>query len=157
MHLRLIALAGAAILAAGCAPGDSADGVALHDSELRARDASFQEALAAKDAEQAAAHFADGAVLHIANMAPVHGGEAIRDFYGNVFRYMESSAPESEVVRASNSGDVGYSMGRVTNVFAGEQGPAEYEGKYILVWERAAGEWQIAAYSVSSNSPDTGR
>lgn len=157
MHRRfLLPALAAALLAVACTPGPFTSGPAAR-ADLQEREASFLAALAAKDPEQTAGHFADDAVLHVANMPPLHGRDAIRQFYVNVFRFLDTSASTPEVVRTSSSGDMGYSMGRVSNVFAGEQGRVEYTGKYIVVWERRSGDWSIATYSISNNQPEARR
>lgn len=157
MHARVMLLAGiAAILTAACTPRPFAGGPEPR-AELQAREASFLAALAAKDVDQTVDHFAEDAVLHVANMAPVRGRPAIRQFYGNVFRFLDASAPVSEMVRTSSVGDMGYSMGRVTNTFTGQEGPVEFAGKYLLVWERRGDEWLIATYSISNDQAETRR
>jgi ketosteroid isomerase-like protein len=157
VHPRVILLAGiAAILTAACSPRPFDAGPAPR-LELQAREASFLAALAAKDVERTVGHFAEDAVLHVANMPPVRGRSAIRQFYGNVFRFLDSSAPVSEMIRASSVGDMGYSMGRVTNTFTGQDGPVEYAGKYLLVWERRGEEWLIATYSISNDQAEARR
>jgi ketosteroid isomerase-like protein len=153
LHRRLLLLATAAALTAACTPRPFASGPAAL-ADLQEREASVLAALTSKNPEQAAAHFADDAVLHVANMAPVRGRDAIREFYANVFRFLDTSASASEVVRTSSSGDMGYSLGRVTNVFASQHGRMEYAGKYILVWERHGEEWLITTYSISNNQPE---
>jgi ketosteroid isomerase-like protein len=50
-----------------------------------------------------------------------------------------------------------YSTGRTTNRFAGTQGAREYEGKYLLVWQRTGDDWEIAAYAISSDQQEPGR
>jgi ketosteroid isomerase-like protein len=166
MHRGLIiAAAAAATLTAACATGrgtpDATAGTATDATaarmSLHAQEAAFLAALAQRDLDRTASFFADDAVLHVANMPPLQGRAAVHRFYGNVFQFMQTSAPASELVRVAASGDLGYSMGRVTNVFAGEGGPVEYAGKYLLVWERHGSEWRIATYSISSNQPETRR
>jgi ketosteroid isomerase-like protein len=103
------------------------------------------------------AHFAADAVLHVPNMPPVAGEGAIRQFYGNVFRFLRASTPTVESARVAASGDVAYSVGSVANVFEGPQGAVEYAGKFSLVWENRAGEWSIVLYTISKNQPDPGR
>jgi uncharacterized protein (TIGR02246 family) len=122
------------------------------EQELRQRHSAFLEALGARDAAQAASFFAEDAVLHVANMPPVQGRTAIASFYGNVFRFMTASRPTTQTVRVAASADLAYTEGTVTNAFQGEQGPVEYEGKYLLVWERRGGVWSVVVYSLSSNS-----
>jgi ketosteroid isomerase-like protein len=154
VHRRSLILAAVtAIIATGCTPRPFTGGLVAH-ADLQEKEIGFLAAMAGKNSEETAAHFAEDGVLHVANMPPVRGRDAIRQFYTNVFRFLDSSASASEVVRVSSSGDMAYSMGRVTNVFAGEQGPMEYAGKYILVWERRGEEWLIATYSISNNQPE---
>jgi uncharacterized protein (TIGR02246 family) len=157
MHLRtVVLLALVAVFAAACAHRPPVVAGAERE-ELQRRESGFLAALGARDAERTAAYFAEDGVLHVAGMPTLRGRGAIRQFYGNVVRFLSASASTPEAVRVGSGADMAYSTGRVTNVFAGEQGPVEYAGKYLLVWERRGGEWSIAAYSVSSDRPETSR
>lgn len=42
-------------------------------------------------------------------------------------------------------------------MFEGDQGRVEYAGKYLLVWEKRAGEWAIVLYSISNNRAEVNR
>jgi uncharacterized protein (TIGR02246 family) len=119
---------------------------------LEAREASFLDALSARDADEVAAHFAPDGVLHVANMPEVRGREAVRELYGNIFRFMVASDPSPQAVRVSETGDMGYTMGRVVNAFRSGDGTMEYQGKYLIVWERREGDWFVAVYAVSSDA-----
>jgi uncharacterized protein (DUF885 family)/ketosteroid isomerase-like protein len=129
--------------------------IARHDTPevaaLRRRQQDFLQALAGKDLDKVTALFAEDAVVHIANMPPVEGREAIHRLYGNVFRFLSSADYLPETIRVAEGADMAYSTGRVTTVFAGEQGPVEYPGKFLLVWERRDDAWQVAAYTISNN------
>jgi ketosteroid isomerase-like protein len=120
---------------------------------LEARQAEFFAAMAARDADWMADLFADAAELHVANMPPVVGRSAIRQFYGRMFEFLSASTAEPSGTRVSASGDVAYSTGRTTNEFRGAGGPVSYAGKYVLVWERLADDWRVVLYAVSSNQP----
>jgi uncharacterized protein (TIGR02246 family) len=124
---------------------------------LDRKQAQLFAALEARDAERTAALFADTATLHVANMPPIHGRDAIRKFYGNMFGFLSASTAVPETTHVSSGGDMAYSIGRVTNQFRGPEGPVEYEGKYALVWVKAGNDWMIELYSVSSNQADTRR
>jgi uncharacterized protein (TIGR02246 family) len=154
---RVVPAALAVLMAASCThrmpvPHDGA----AAEQQLRERHAAFLDALGARDAARVGEFFADDAVLHVANMPPVQGRTAIEAFYGNVFRFMTTSQPTTQTVRVAASADLAYTAGTVTNAFRGEQGPVEYAGKYLLVWERRAGDWLVAVYSLSSDSSSTG-
>lgn len=150
----LIVLGAIAVaLAGGCAHRTSAFPES-DPASLRQRQSDFLEALTAKDPDQVAAHFAEDAVIHIANLPPIHGREAIRQLYRNIFRFLRASTYTPEVLRLSGSGDMAYSAGGVTTAFDGEQGLVEFPGKYLLIWEKRAGTWSIVAYSISNNHSD---
>jgi ketosteroid isomerase-like protein len=155
MSTRFLVAAIAVLLAGGCTPYVVNTGGA-EPQELEERQASFFAALAARDVAATAAHFSDDAVLQVAGMPAVRGRDAIRGFYGSVFRFLSESTARPEALRVSAGGDVGYGLGSVVNVFAGEEGPLEFGGKYLLVWERRQGSWVITAYSVSSDQPERG-
>lgn len=121
---------------------------------LRDRESSFFAALSDGNPERIAAHFADDASLHIANMPPMRGRDAIAGFYSNLLRFLSATTATPETLRVSRSGDMGYTTGAVTSVFEGGEGRAEYPGKYVLVWERRGAEWVIVLHGVSSNQSD---
>jgi ketosteroid isomerase-like protein len=113
----------------------------------------FATLAAASDADAMAGFFADDAVIHVANMPAIEGRSAIREFYGNLFRFLDASESVPDATHVSASGDMAYGTGRASNEFGGPQGPVRYTGKYILVWRRVAGEWRIVLYGVSSDQP----
>jgi ketosteroid isomerase-like protein len=157
MPLRAPAIALLALVLAGACAHRPPVSAAAERAALETRQAAFLTALAARDAERTAAHFADDAVLHVAGMPPIRGRAAIHRFYGNVFRFMRASSSTPELLRMSHGADMAFSTGRVTNVFDGADGPVEHAGKFLLVWEKRGGEWAIAVYGISSDRPDANR
>jgi len=144
------------LLGGACAHRPPADGAGEQDA-LQRREREFLAAMGARDLERATAFFADDAVLHVANMPALHGRPAIAQFYGNLFRFLRASDAEPERLHVSRSADLAYSTGRVSNVFEGPQGRSEYAGKYLLVWERRAGEWAVVLYGVSNDRAEAPR
>jgi uncharacterized protein (TIGR02246 family) len=126
------------------------------EAAVRERQWSFMAAIAARDLEATLAHFADDAVLHVAGMPALEGRDAIRSFYGNVFRFLSASQATPSVLRVAAGGDVAFGTGSVANAFEGLQGRREFAGKYLLVWERRAGEWLVAVYALSSDGEEGG-
>lgn len=124
---------------------------------LSQRQSEFLTALAAKDADIVAAFFSDDALLHIANMPPIEGRGAIRQFYGNLFGFLSSSNALPEMIQISDGGDMAYGTGRATNEFRGPHGPTEYTGKYLLIWRKLASDWMIVLYAVSNNQAEATR
>jgi ketosteroid isomerase-like protein len=150
---RLIIAAG--IVVAGACAHRPATSIDAEQDRVEQRQTAFLAALAARDADGVAVHFAPDAVLHVANMPAIHGREAIGTFYGNVFRFMAASQATPETPRVAANGDMAWSAGRVVNAFQSPQGTTEFTGKYLLVWERREAEWQIVVYAVS-NDADAG-
>jgi ketosteroid isomerase-like protein len=144
------------LLCSSCARPPSFD-AANEQQDLQRREVEFPSTLGARDLEQTTAHFAEDAALHVADMPPVHGREAIAKVYGNLFRFLSSSSGTPELMRMSSSGDLTYSTGTVENVFGAKPQATRYSGKYLLVWERRAGEWVIVLYGVSNNRSETSR
>ena len=124
---------------------------------LLERQATFLAAMASKDVDATAEHFAEDAILHIANMPPIQGRETIRTFYSNVFLFMEESETVPESVQIAASADMAYTTGRVINSFQGEGESVSYSGKYLLIWENLDNEWLISVYAVSNNSSEVPR
>jgi ketosteroid isomerase-like protein len=151
----LIALV-TALLAAACAHGPPVS-LDVERHELTQRQNEFFGAMAARDADRMARLFADDALLHVANMPPVEGRDAVRRFYANMFGFLSASTATPEALHISAGGDMAYGVGSASNEFRGPQGPAVYAGKYLLVWRKVADEWLVALYGVSSNQPDPGR
>jgi ketosteroid isomerase-like protein len=120
---------------------------------FEARQAEFFEAMTARDADWIAGLFADAAELHVANMPPVVGQSAIRQFYGRMFEFLSASTAAPSGMHVSAGGDMAYSTGRTANEFRGAEGPVSYAGKYVLVWKRVADDWRVVLYAVSGNQP----
>jgi ketosteroid isomerase-like protein len=120
-------------------------------ADLDARQAAFFDAVASRDADAVAGHFADDATMHVANRPAVAGSLDIAEFYGRVLRFQQSSEATVERTTVSASGDMAFSVGRVVNEFAGQEGPARYEGKFVLVWQRIDGQWLIVHYGISND------
>lgn len=150
VFLRTLAIFALAVSAATCANRPAVDVDEAREA-LQHRERDFLAAMQAKDLESTAAYFAESAVLHVANMPPVEGRTAIRQFYANVFRFLNSSVATPETLRMSSGADLAYSGGRVSNIFQGPQGPVQYAGKYLLVWEKRENVWSVVVYSVSNN------
>jgi ketosteroid isomerase-like protein len=150
MILRLLIALVLVQLLAGCA-GGPARATQQAQSGLQARQSAFLQALSSKDAQQVAGYFAEDAVLQIPNLPPFNGRQAIAGFYGNVFRFLSSSTSTPQRLEVAGNAELAYGSGAVTNVFEGPQGRQEFSGKYLLVWRKQQGDWQVVAYSLSND------
>jgi ketosteroid isomerase-like protein len=144
------------LLTLGCG-GEERGGSNVGDetpAALEDRQAAFLAALASLDADRVGALFEDDAVLHVANMPAITGGEAIREFYRNVFGFMAATEATTEILRGSEADDIGYASGSTANEFRGPDGPVRYAGKFLVVWRKVGEEWRVAAYAISSDAPE---
>jgi ketosteroid isomerase-like protein len=155
----LACLLAAVLAGAGCThrPAPAVEPPRPSGTALEHRQQEFFAAMGDRDLDRTAALFAEDAVAHVAGMPPVRGHEAIRQLFGNVFRFLEATDTALERLHVAGSGDLAYGHGRVTNTFRGDPRPVEYVGKFLLVWERRQGQWQVVAYSISNDSATAGR
>lgn len=157
MYLRTLVLAVLSLVLVTACARDGASPQAVERDRLERRQDEFIAALAARDADRAAALFAEDAVIHVANMPPLEGREAIHRFYGNLFNYLSASEATLERLEISASGDMAYATGRASNEFRSAEGSTGYTGKYVLVWKKIDDDWRIALYGVSSNESGASR
>ena len=116
---------------------------------LEQRQGALIDALQALDAERVSAFFAEDAQVHVANMPPLRGREAIGGMFARVYRFMESAEYQAESLTVG--GDLAFSTGSVTTTFPGESGAAVFTGKFSLVWRLSDGQWQVVFYAISNN------
>lgn len=134
----------AVLLCAGCTQAPQAD-----TEGLRAMRDAWQSAFESGDAEALAALYtADGAVLP-PNGETVTGRPAIAAYWNDF-----SAAGLGGVIEdteADAQGDLGYKGGAYTITDA--NGNTVDEGKYIEVWRRVNGKWQLHRDIFNSNLP----
>ncbi len=156
MHLYAIILIVIAVLL----PAEHTSNTPFAEDDERERSeyrqSGFFAAVSDRNANRTAEYFDESAVLHIANRPPIEGRNAIRQFYARMFEFLSASIATPETTKISASGDMAYSYGRMTNEFSSPQGPMEYTGKYVLVWERSDDKWMIVFYGISSDQPGPG-
>lgn len=114
--------------------------------------AEWNEAISAKDAEAAAALYAEDAVKLVPNVPLLEGRQAIHEYYTGLFEVpeLQSTFGPTRIVVSTN-GDLAYDYGTYTASWTGEDGPAEEEGKYVSVWRKVEGEGVLA---VDMDNPD---
>jgi ketosteroid isomerase-like protein len=152
--MRLIATAAAGmLLVTACAQqrAPEIDGANVHYELVTQRQAEYFAAMAARDADRIAAMFAEGAALHVANMPPVEGREAIHRFYARMFGFLSEANATPETLVISAGGDMAYGTGTTFNEFRRPEGPVSYTGKYALIWEKLGDTWLVVIYAVSSD------
>jgi len=115
------------------------------EEALRELDRKLQEAFSAKDPNAVGSFYAEDAVLMPPGATVMNGRPAVSGYWTEAFKMpnLSLAITPGEVVVAQ-ARDLAYETG--TYEFSGdtEQGHIEDEGKYVVVWRRASGGWQIA-------------
>jgi ketosteroid isomerase-like protein len=97
-------------------------------------------------------YMADDIILHIANIPPYKGKEALREpFTDYIKNRLLSTTKESTKIEVSKEGDLAFDIGTSVAVVKGLQGPKEVHQKYLDVWKKMSGEWKCVASSWSSS------
>jgi ketosteroid isomerase-like protein len=126
------------------------------EAAIRAADSTYHAAISAGSVEGATAFFAVDATVMPANAPPVHGSDAIRQFFGGLFGTMNVTiAVKSE--RVAGEGNVGYNIGsyHLTGTLKDStQTPVPPEdGKYLQVFLRQPdGSWKAVADAWNANA-----
>ncbi|MEA1979220.1 MAG: DUF4440 domain-containing protein [Chloroflexota bacterium] len=118
-----------------------------------AADRSLIAAEASRDLDSAMSYMASNVILQPPDMPIVVGRKAVREFYTEWFALPYTSIQvHSQKVTVASSGDLAYLVGESSFVLEGPQGELQVPGKYLAVWEKVEGEWNLAAISWSGNA-----
>jgi uncharacterized protein (TIGR02246 family) len=121
---------------------------AADEAAIRASDADFAKAAAAKDLDKCASLYMDDAVLFSPGVPAVIGKDNIRKFFGGMLAAPNMQFSFSGVtVDVARSGDLAEDRGSFQVATADKKGkPVTQSGQYVLVWKKQAdGSWKIAA------------
>jgi uncharacterized protein (TIGR02246 family) len=151
-HLPAIAALFAASLAVSCAqpqqkPAEMPDTRAADEATIRAADADWAKAAAAKDLDKCMSYYQDDAVFFSSGSPAVLGKDNIR----NVIQRMLSAPMQLTInvagVDVSRSGDLAVDRGTVEAAVTSKKGKTTTQtSEYVLVWKKQAdGSWKIAA------------
>lgn len=148
-------LAGSA-LAQDTAPSitqDSVDAQAIQAIHER-----WANLIAAKDSAAIGALYADNAVLMAPGESLVEGAEAIETRWSNQLTldgFAFRLDPEQLVI--SSSGDLAHDRGSYDFAATLPQGPITDTGKYVLIWQKRDGVWQVIADIFNSDPANTAK
>jgi ketosteroid isomerase-like protein len=123
-------------------------------STIAEMDSLWNAALEAKDLERATAFFAPHAIEMPANAPAIVGRDAIRTWISSWLNEpgtTGSFTADSAVV--ASSGDLAYSRGTYRFTQQTPAGPREDHGKYVTVWEKINGDWQVVVDISNSDLP----
>jgi len=96
-------------------------------------------------------YFTEDTILQGPNMPQMKGLEAVRNFYTEFFKILESIDGGSTEIIVSNYGDMACDYGWNRTIYKGPDGLFEDEGKYLQVLKKINEKWKCVAISFSSD------
>jgi uncharacterized protein (TIGR02246 family) len=122
--------------------------------EVRAASARWLQAVRTADVDRIAAFYAaDGSFL-VPNAPLARGREMVRAVWSQLLAApnlaLRWSASSIEVARA---GDMACEIGTYELAMDGPAGRIEDDGKYVVVWRKTDGGWEVAADIFNSSRP----
>ena len=154
-RLRIVVLVLVAAVAGvvGCTRGPSVD-LTAEAEKIRARSRQWLVADSTRDVEGAVAMYAQDAIELAANTPAVFGRGAIRTWYESWLPDTTTSLTfATATVDVSSSGDLAYERGIYRFVTNGPKGRSEDEGKYVTIWRKTAGTWEVVLDMANSDLP----
>ena len=147
MRTKTIALGVA--LALACAsppPPPPAPDLAAAEQAIRAKDATWLAAAAARDGAAEAAMFADDGIAY-REMAEPLVGPAGYSTYATTF-YADNPKSVSRwttrSVLVAPSGDLAVQTGSYIEINAGPRGDKQNRGNFVTVWKKVGDDWKVA-------------
>ena len=134
-----------ALVASSCGQQTPPDTRAADESAIRALDAQWEKAAAAKDVDGTVSYYSDDASL-LAPNAPIAGNkQAIRAAWASLLGPDVSLSWQANKVEVSRSSDLAYIVGAY-QLKDPHGKPATDQGKFVEVWKKQAdGKWKVAA------------
>ena len=136
-----------ALIASSCGQQTPPDTRAADESAIRALDAQWEKAAAARDVDGTVSYYSDDASL-LAPNAPIAGNkQAIRAAWASLLGPDVSLSWQANKVEVSRSSDLAYIVGVYQLAMKDPQGkPAADRGKFVEVWKKQAdGKWKVVA------------
>ena len=153
MITRLFAVVFVAAVMASHAPASAHDPAPI-ERKIRSLDAQWNVSYAAKDLTAVVEVFATDAMFMAPNAPAFEGREAIAEAIGGLLGLpgIEISF-EATLFHVASRGDMAVDIGLYTLAFDGGQGRIRDEGKYLFVWRKVDGAWNVVAEIFNTNLP----
>ncbi len=162
MHLRRVSCPATMVFAAclvACSqqpaqPVAPPDTRAADEAAIRANDADFAKAAAAKDIDKCVSLYMDDAVIFSPGTPAVIGKDNIHKFFERMLAAPTMEFSFSDVtVDVARSGDLAEDRGAVQVTTTDKNGKPVTDGsQYVLVWKKQAdGSWKVAADTSASD------
>jgi uncharacterized protein (TIGR02246 family) len=141
------------LAAVSCAKPGRVD-VAAEERAIREAGREWLAAEVAKDVPKIVSVYAEDAIEMPSNTPLVQGRDAIRQWYEAWLTPagVSMTFEPSEIVVAA-SGDIAYERGTYRFTQDSPRGATEDVGKYLTVWKKVDGKWQVAIDTANSDRP----
>lgn len=133
--------------AAATSPATATADPAADRAAIEALTASYQTADRAGDHAAVAALYADDAVIHPADKPAARGRAALDAYFAANDAEPQDITFTTQDIVVSEAGDMAYEVGTTTTPSG--------SGKYLTVYRKADGRWQIVGDAWSSDAPAT--
>lgn len=123
-------------------------------SAVRAASARWLAVVGSRDVERIASVYADDGVFLVPNAPAASGRTQVSAVWSQLLSAPNLSltwAPTA--VDVAQSGDLASEIGTYLLGMDGPAGRIEDNGKYVVVWRRRGGEWEVAADIFNSSRP----
>ena len=143
------------LIASGCGEKTPPDTRAADESAVRAADAQWSKAAAAKDVDAAVSYYSDDASLLGPNVPIASDKAGIRAAWASLLDPDTSLSWQASKVEVSRSGDLAYVQGVYQLTSKDARGKATADnGKFVEVWKKQAdGKWKTVADIFNSDLP----
>jgi uncharacterized protein (TIGR02246 family) len=126
---------------------------AAEEQKIRAVVAEWSKAAEAGDAATFASFYAPDGVIKPPNARPVRGEEMIEVLVRQAFSSSLWASFSTTEIKVAQAGDVAYDVGTYRMTIPTADGAIEDEGKYVVVWRKANGEWKARVHIYNSSKP----
>ena len=142
------------VTAAGCGKQAPVIDLAAEEAAIRQAGKDWLAAEIAKDVPRIVSFYAEDAIEMASNTPMIEGRDAIRQWYeawltpagvGMTF--------EAADIEVAASGDMAVERGTYRFTQDSPRGGTEDVGKYVTIWKKVDGKWQVAIDAANSDRP----
>lgn len=157
MRRKLLVLACCALFLAVPSLAQESMPQSKDEAALRAADAQWEKAAAARDLSRTVDFYANDAVMMEPSAPAFVGKAAIRAQWQKEMSDKAYTLKWSATA-AGGSGDLGYTRGRYEASYTNEKGvPVTEKGKYLVLWKKVGNDWNVDTEIYNADAPPSPR
>src|ERR1700677_3394905 len=144
-----------ALVASSCGQQTPPDTRAADESAIRALDAQWEKAAAARDVDGTVSYYSDDASLLAPNAPIASDRQSIRASWASLLGPDTNLSWQATKVEVARSSDLAYLVGTYQLTTKDAQGkPVSDNGKFVEVWKKQAdNKWKVVADIFNSDLP----